>query len=355
VNLGLRSLPVSPPTLRFGSLTDMSCCSNGNEAPEFVTSPSGPSASRTLCHNSVLAFRRVFAAAAAVVVACALGATGSAAPRRDLSAYQGLGAWLDIWDVASWRGPEQVAASMKAHGVRTLFLETGNSGQLTDLVRPTQLGQLVDAAHAVGLRVVAWYLPSLLSPSRDLRRVLAAVRFTTRSGGHFDSFALDIEASDVRSAQLRNARLAWVAASLRRAVGPTYPLGAIVPSAAGMELHPQFWPRFPYATLARSFDVFLPMAYSTYHAKGRAASAQYVIRSSRLLRAAAGSTVAMHVIGGIAGSASAADVAGFMDAVARCAPVGYSLYDFPLTSQPTWTALASTPPPAGTCSETPVP
>jgi hypothetical protein len=37
--------------------------------------------------------------------------------------------------------------------------------------------------------------------------VLAAVRFTTPTGGHFDSFALDIEASDVHSAQLRNARL----------------------------------------------------------------------------------------------------------------------------------------------------
>src|SRR5206468_2176981 len=131
-----------------------------------------------------------------------------------------------------------------------------------------QLGRLVDAAHAAGLRVVAWYLPTLLYPARDLRRVLAALHFTTPAGGRFDSFALDIEASDVRTVSLRNARLAVLAAALRAAAGPAYPLGAIVPSAVGMELHPKYWPDFPYAQLRQSFDVFLPMAYFTYRVKG---------------------------------------------------------------------------------------
>jgi hypothetical protein len=233
---------------------------------------------------------------------------------------------------------------MSARGVKTLFLETGNSRQATDLVRPGQLGRLVDAAHAAGLRVVGWYLPTLVYPSRDLRRALAAVRFRTSAGGRFDSFALDVEASDVRAVPLRNRRLLALARALRAAAGDGYALGAIVPSAVGMELHPDYWPGFPYAQLRKSFDVFLPMAYYTYHVKGRAPTARYVMRSVSLLRAAAGPDVVVNVIGGIADRTGPVEASGFMDAVARCGAIGYSLYDFPTTSSSAWKALAAPPP-----------
>jgi hypothetical protein len=278
-----------------------------------------------------------------VVVSVVAGSAG-ASPSRDLTAYEGLGTWLDIYDHAEWRSPDAAVQAMAADGVKTLFLETGNSSQAVDVVRPRQLGRLVDAAHDAGLRVVAWYLPTLLYPPRDLRRVLAAVRFTTPTGGRFDSFALDIEASTVRTVSLRNARLLALSTALRRAAGTDYPLGAIVPSAVGMELHPKYWPGFPYAQLRQTFDVFLSMAYSTYRVKGRAMSARYVMRSVALLRDAAGGDVPVGVIGGIANRMGPSETAGFMDAVARCGPIGYSLYDFPITSSAAWTALASPPP-----------
>ena len=295
-------------------------------------------------------------ALATILGACAFAGTADADHSADLRAYDGLGTWLDIYDHAYWRHPGQTMRSIAAHGVKTLFLETGNSRQATDLVRPAQLGRLVDAAHDAGLRVVAWYFPTLLYPARDLRRVIAAVRFTTPRDGRFDSFALDIEASDVLAVSLRNDRLLALAAALRAAVGSGYPLGAIVPSAVGMEHHPKYWPAFPYAALRHSFDVFLPMAYFTYRVNGRGASARYVQRSVALLRAGAGADVPVHVIGGVAGSASIADVRGFMDAVARCSPVGYSLYDFPITSAGAWAALGAGPGTAsGACSAPPIP
>jgi hypothetical protein len=277
---------------------------------------------------------------------------------RDLSAYTGLATWLDVYDKAQWRTPDATAAAIASRGAKTLFLETGNSRQPTDVVRAGQLERLVDAAHAAGLKVVAWYLPELLYPARDLRRALAAVRLTTATGGHFDSFALDIESSDVRTVTLRNKRLLTLSEALRAAVGTSFPLGAIVPSAVGMEKHPKYWPRFPYADLRRSYDVFLPMAYYTYRVKGRFLSARYVIRSVALLRAEAGSDVPVHVIGGIANATGPAEAAGFMDAVSRCGPIGFSLYDFPITTGATWKALASPPPaPASpaACSAPPIP
>src|SRR5690348_3389783 len=150
---------------------------------------------------------------------------------------------------------------MARDGVRTLYLQTGNYEQRVDLVRRRALGRFVDAAHAAGLRVVAWYLPSFLYPAQDYRRALAAIRFRTASGERFDGFALDIEASLVKGVRLRNHRLLRLSTRLRAAAGPRYALGAIIPSPVGIRRHPAYWPGFPYRPLARVYDVFLPMAY----------------------------------------------------------------------------------------------
>src|SRR5438477_7080677 len=197
---------------------------------------------------------------AAVPLASAASAGGSS---RHRSAYAGLGTWLDIYATPSWAHPPQEVAAMAQVGVRTLYLQTGNYEQQADLVRPHALGQFIDAAHAAGMRVVAWYLPSFLYPAQDMRSALAAIRFRSAKGERFDSFALDIEASLVRSVPLRSERLLQLSARLRQAVGRRYPLGAIIPSPVGIRRHPKYWPQFPYRSLAGYYNVFLPLAYAT--------------------------------------------------------------------------------------------
>ena len=225
---------------------------------------------------------------------------------------------------------------MAAHGVDTLFLETGNSGQASDVVRPAQLGRLVDAAHDAGLRVVAWYLPTLLYPPRDLRRVLAAVRFTSPMGGRFDSFALDIEASDVRTVSLRNARLVALSAALRAAVGPGVSARRDRALGGRHGAPPEVLARASRTRALRPLRRRLP-ADGVLHvpgARAAAPSARYVMRSVALLRAGAGADVPVHVIGGIASSASSADdAAGSWTRSPAAARSGYSLYDFPITSE----------------------
>jgi hypothetical protein len=226
--------------------------------------------------------------------------------------------------------------------VRTLYLQTSNSSRSADIVRPATLGRLVDAAHARGLRVVAWYLPTLVRPARDLRRTLAALRFRTQTGGRFDSFALDIESSLVRSPAKRNARLLDLSRRLRAAAGPSYPLGAIIPSPVGMKLLPRYWPGFPYSDLYRIYDAFLPMAYFSYRAHGDAAVASYVRRSVGIIRARTGDPdVPIHVIGGISQRTDAAEARGFMRAVRGCRTFGFSLYDFLGTSDAAWRTLTT--------------
>lgn len=277
----------------------------------------------------------------AVLAAPASGAGG--APHR--SAYAGLGTWLDIYATPSWVRPRQEVAAMARDGVKTLYLQTGNYEQRSDLVRPSKLGAFIDAAHAAGMRVVAWYLPSFLYPAQDTRAALAAIRFRSSKGEHFDSFALDIEASLVRSVPLRSKRLLQLSARLRAAVGDRYTLGAIIPSPVGIRRHRAYWPDFPYRSLARYYDVFLPMAYATdRHIRGVAATREYDAADVAIIRRQTGkSRIPIHLIGGLANAMGSRETAGFMRAVADCSPLGYSLYAFSVTRQATWRALEAPP------------
>ena len=285
----------------------------------------------------------------AVLVAPSAGASVSS---RRPTAYAGLGTWVDIYATTAWANPERAVRTMARDGVRTLYLQTGNYSQPVDMVRPRALGRFIDAAHTTGLRVVAWYLPSFDNPVQDARRAMAAIRFRSPNGERFDSFALDIEAGFVKPVALRNQRLLRLSARLRAAAGPRYALGAIIPSSVGMRRHPLYWPRFPYRALARYYDVFLPMAYFTdARVHGIEPTRAYLAANVRDIRARTGNPrEPVHLIGGIAGSMGAQETAGFMHAVADCEPLGYSLYEFPITSRATWTALNSTAAAAGTCS-----
>lgn len=276
----------------------------------------------------------------AVVAAVLLvPAAGSSAAQG--SPYAGLGTWVSIYAKKARRDPAPQIAAMAQDGVRTLYLETSNYRSRKDLVRPWELGPILDEAHAAGLRVVAWYLPSFASLGRDERRALAAIDFRSDTGQRFDGFALDIEATVVHGIPLRNRRLLALSERLRRDVGGSYPLGAITPSPIGMSRY--YWPGIPYPQLARLYDVFLPMAYSTLRdVSGRKRTRAYLVSTVAAIRAAAGKPrLPIHLIGGLSGRMGPQETAGFMEAVARSNLVGYSLYAFPHTRPGAWQALSS--------------
>jgi hypothetical protein len=273
---------------------------------------------------------------------------GGAAPARDLAAYGGLGTWVDVWDVGVWKSPEAAVATMQAYGVTTLYLETSSYSRPVDLVRPAALGRFLDAAHEAGIRVVAWYLPSFANGVRDLRRSLAAIGFRSANGETFDSFALDIEASVVKPPAKRTARVLALARGLRAAAGAEYTLGAIIPSPRAMDLRPKYWPGFPYVQLAETFDVFLPMGYFTYRFKTAAASLDYTQASVELLRERTGDeALAVHAIGGLARTATTAQVRAFARASLEAGATGGSLYDYADTKPAQWQALAALVPVTG--------
>ena len=290
------------------------------------------------------------------MLAAALASPTAAAVRPETAAvYGGLGSWIDIFAKQAWRHPDAVVASLQAHGIRTLYLQTSNYSQPTDIVEPAAVGRFLDDAHAAGLKVVAWYLPSLADPSLDSRRALAAIHFRSAAGQSFDSFALDIEATIVRNVKLRDARLIALARTLRAAAAPAYPLGAIVPSPVGMRRHPHYWPHFPFAALAETFDAFVPMAYFSYYVKTAAAAYAYAREVVLAIRSESGRPeLPIHVIGGIANRAGVDAVNGFIRAASDCGVAGVSLYAFPETSAAQWSQLQSAvlgAPPAPSCTK----
>jgi hypothetical protein len=275
-------------------------------------------------------------AAAVLLVSSGAGATQPATA----DVYGGLGSWVDIFAGKAWQSPAAVTAKLRAEGIETLYVETSNSSQSRDVVYRAALGRFVDAAHAAGLNIVAWYLPSLARPALDTRRALAAIRFRSATGQTFDSFALDIESSVVHPVALRNARLLSLARALRNTAPSGYPLGAIIPSPVGMRRHPHYWPRFPFAALARTFDTFLPMAYFTYYARTPAAAYAYARDVVLAIRSETGRPgVPIHLIGGIASRAPVAAVGSFVQAASDCGVQGLSLYAYFQTSDAEWARL----------------
>ena len=189
------------------------------------------------------------------------------------------------------------------------------------------------------MQIVAWYLPSFTNLALDRRRTLAAIDFKTPGGEQFDSFALDIESSLVKPAATRSARLLTLSRQVR-AARPDVTLGAIVPAPRGMQRLPWYWPGFPFAELARTYDVFLPMGYFTYRSKLASFTGVYTQLNITLLRTWSGNpALPVHPIGGIADAASTAQVRAFARAARNGKSLGASMYDFATTTAGQWREL----------------
>ena len=285
-----------------------------------------------------------------IVVACLLVLGAAAAlPQAAVSApvrcYRGLGSWIDMYDASAWNDPAAALEDLQARGVSTLFLETANYHLPADsstMFRRDDAGKLIQEAHARGIRVVAWYLPGFEDPAKDYRRSIAAIRYRTPDGQAFDSFMLDIEASIVKDVDVRNSRLRALSNRIRAAVGPTYPLGACIPSPAGMAMHASYWPGFPYKTLAGIYDVFVPMGYYTYHGDGYANAYRDTRDNIRIIREQTGRPgIPIHVIAGDGAKSSGSETTAYVRALRENGALGGSMYDWATTSDASWRALGN--------------
>jgi len=258
--------------------------------------------------------------------------------------YTGLGTWSDTYDWSNFKtnghpgtSPDDVD-QMVARGVQTLYIQASNDdydgGDITD---PDLLLPILRRAKERGLRVVAWYLPSLTDPQRDLQRMLAIAKLKD-----VDSVAVDIESRAVSDVNDRNARLVGFSQSLRQAL-PGRTIGAIVLPPVVLEvINTAYWPNFPYRQIAPFYDVWMTMGYWTNRtqASGYRDAYRYTRENVDRLRADVGRPdLPVHPIGGIGDKTTPVDVDAYRRAAADVRALGGSVYDWRTTGADLWPGL----------------
>lgn len=257
----------------------------------------------------------------------------STGPSFAMAPYTGLGTWVDVYDWSHrYTGgrPAVVPADvdrMAEAGMQTLFLQVSTASSPTAVLEPDLVSAFVDRAHERGMAVVAWYVPTLVDPAADLGRLLAAASLDV------DGLAVDIEARDVADLDERNRRLVRLSADLRDRL-PDQVLGAIVLEPVLLDrVNPAYWPRFPWAGIAPSYDVWLPMAYwSNRRAdSGWRDGRHYLNTNVDGIRHHVGPDAVVHGIGGVGDRVTPEGVAGMVLALADRGCIGGSLYDWRTT------------------------
>lgn len=257
-----------------------------------------------------------------------------------LGPHQGVGVWLDVYDWTNelTGGQPRVQPAdvdrMADLGIQTLYIQTAHRRSYADVIEPERLMPFIERAHARGMAVVAWYLPTLEDLTTDLRRLVAAAQLP------IDGLGVDIESRAVADPAERTRRLLDLSMRLRQALGARA-IVAITPSAVHLQvINPGFWPGFPWPQLAEAYDAILPMSYWSVRRAEWRSGERYIGENIDRIRASTGRPdVPIHAIGGVADAVSLADVQGMVRAIEARGILGGSLYDWN-TSQPAqWDAL----------------
>jgi len=228
-----------------------------------------------------------------------------------LASISGKGIWLTVWPGGNVNVGAVVSLARSA-GLHTLWVRTG--GTTDGFYGGRLLRELVPAAHAAGLSVVAWDFPTLSNPSADAKR--AAMAFAAGA----DAFSPDIEAA-AEGTYLSARRVRYYLSLVRRVAG-NRPVVATVPAPDS------YWLGFyPYAAESPFVDAFAPMVYWACNEPGSATreAVEYLARFRPVVPI--GQDFNMGPIGGPPGLPTPLEIWSFVDVAHRLGAIGASLYD----------------------------
>jgi hypothetical protein len=207
------------------------------------------------------------------------------------------------------------------------------------------LDRLLPAAHKAGIAVIAWVYPTLKDVSADARLTAEVAAYTTPSGDHADGIATDIEEVDDSASVYTYGQL------LRALIGPDMLLVAHV-------FHPFAQVYYPYAAIATSWNVILPMNY--WHSRANRAYSpadvrRFVANSITTVQAAMGADgsvtpLPVEELGqmydmytmdgtGAKNAPTGPEVTADMDAAWASGSIGVSYFEWQTATQAEWAAL----------------
>lgn len=256
-----------------------------------------------------------------VLLSCCIalisGAASFAANYKDDAAAglgEGAGIWINLWNYPDG-DLDEYCRDLTAHGIRNIFLQTSRSNTPA-VVNPAKTGEIIEAAHRHGVRVIAWSFAELFNPEADAEKMIQAAEYTSPGGQHVDGAAPNLEKN------LEPARIEKYAQKVREKLGPNYPMIAVVYSPLNkcFEVKRISWP-----LLARYFDVIAPMIYwnSKYE---KIEPYSYTVKTIQKIRELAGKPdIEISAIGDGMGSGSAS-IHEFLRACRDGEATGISLY-----------------------------
>lgn len=164
----------------------------------------------------------------------------------------GKGMWIYLSDQTEGGNPDAIVARAKEVGLTHIYVRTASLSQ--GFYAGPFLDRLLPAAHAANIRVYAWDFPYLDNVDGDVARAVQAITYLTPDGHRVDGYAADVELRSM-GVNITAQTAKHFGVALRRAVGPNYPLIAIVPRPSPALT------QYPYADLVASFDAIAPMVY----------------------------------------------------------------------------------------------
>ncbi|HEV2766683.1 MAG TPA: peptidoglycan-binding domain-containing protein [Acidimicrobiales bacterium] len=248
----------------------------------------------------------------------------------------GKGMWLYVTDQVEGGNVDALIDRARHVGLTHIYVRTGSSK--SGFYAQPYLDQLLQKAHASGLRVIGWDFPYLYDVGDDVGRAMAAITYTTPDGHRIDGFAADIETRS-EGTNLTPEGAGAYGHLLREAAGPRYPLVAVVPRPSS-----QMQRIFPYAEVLPPFDAVAPMTYWL----NRQPDSDVVNDVTFLLPFGkpvipVGQAYDGAPEGGRPGPPPPDEIARFLAAAEASGAVGASFWSWQHASQPIWDTIAAAP------------
>ena len=162
----------------------------------------------------------------------------------------GKGMW--IYSTAENGNSDAIVARAAANGLTHIYVRTGTLRE--GFIGGPLLDSLLPKAHAAGIRVYAWDFPYLNDVAGDVNRAFAAINHRTPDGHRIDGYVADIELRSMGVNVTPETATAF-GSTLRRMVGPNFPLIACVPRPSPALV------TYPFREVVASFDAIAPMVY----------------------------------------------------------------------------------------------
>jgi hypothetical protein len=254
--------------------------------------------------------------------------------KSDLAPLRGTGMWVWQWDKTSGGNAAAVVAQARVAHLHQLWVRVGDS--MNGFYGAPELDQLVPAAHAAGLSVIAWGFPYLYDPVGDAHWSAQILAWRGPGGQTIDGYSADIERSS-EGVDLTAQRAATYLQAVRRAAGPRLVVATVYPPTD------EYWLQggYPYSAMAPYVDAFAPMIY--WECTDPGSDATFDVARLATLRPVSviGQAFDMADVGGRAVAPSGAEINEFLQAGEKAGAVGASLWVWQDASPQEWAAVAA--------------